>query len=337
MNTPEDKILLAHGSGGRLSHELVESVFLPYFGNPALDLLEDCSPCPARTGQLVMTTDSYVVDPVFFPGGDIGRLAVCGTVNDLAMSGARPAFLTAGFILEEGFPLSLLHRILQSMQEAAAEAGVEIVAGDTKVVPRGKADRIFINTSGTGFLQGIPCGARRVEPEDAILINGFLGDHGTAVMAARENLHLPAAIRSDCAPLNGLVQSMLDNGLNIHAMRDPTRGGLATTLNEIARTAGLSLEIEESSLPVREEVQSACEILGFDPLYLANEGKLVIFLPEAEADRALEIMRRHTAGVHAKRIGTAGRRGRPQVTVRTVIGGRRILDMLTGEQLPRIC
>ena len=332
------RILLAHGSGGSLSHRLVEELFLPAFRNPALQLMEDSGPFMGGGHHLVATTDSYVVDPPFFAGGDIGRLAICGTVNDLAVSGARPLCLTAGFILEEGLELELLRRVLESMRAAAAEAGVAIVAGDTKVVPRGKADRIFINTAGVGLVETAePPGAARIQAGDAVLINGPIGDHGMAVMAAREGLALGGDLRSDCAPLFGLIDAVRAAGITLHAMRDPTRGGLATTLNELAAAAGVLIEIEEPLVPVRESVQAACEILGLDPLYVANEGKVVCFVPGGQAEAALSAMRRHPHGREAARIGQVRSAPRPLVKLNTGIGGARILDLLSGEQLPRIC
>jgi hydrogenase expression/formation protein HypE len=336
---PTGAVLLAHGSGGQLSHRLVEEYFLPAFANPALDLLEDSSPVDVPAGRLLLTTDSYVVDPLFFSGGDIGRLAVCGTVNDLAVSGARPVALTAGFILEEGFPLDDLRRVLRSMRAAADEAGVAIVAGDTKVVPRGKADKLFINTAGAGVRPAERViGARCVQPGDAVLVNGPLGDHGIAVMLAREGFKLSDEIRSDCAPLAGLIDGLWRAELPVHAMRDPTRGGLATTLNEIAAAAGVHIEIDEDRVPVRESVQGAAEIFGFDPLYLANEGKVLVFLPEGRADEALRALRAHPLGAGAAWIGRVlENRPRPLVSMRTAIGGGRVLDMLVGEMLPRIC
>ncbi|MBN2432509.1 MAG: hydrogenase expression/formation protein HypE [Acidobacteria bacterium] len=336
--TASDHILLSHGSGGKLTHQLVEELFVPYFRNPSLELLEDSTPFSAGEQRLVMTTDSYVVDPLFFPGGDIGSLAVSGTVNDLLAGGARPAYLSAGFILEEGLPLADLKRILASMRDAAREAGVQIIAGDTKVVPRGAADKIFITTAGVGYCRAhLTVGARSVTPGDVILLNGYLGDHGIAVMAEREGLRLPQEVVSDCAPLTGLLLPLFDAELPLHALRDPTRGGLSATLNEIAQTAGVTIEIDESRLPVRTGVLAACEILGFDPLYLANEGKMLIFLPESRAEQALELLRAHPLGQEARQIGRVMERGRPQVRLLTEIGGRRILDMPLAEQLPRIC
>jgi len=334
-----DIVLMAHGSGGQMSHRLVAEYFLPAFANPALDLLEDSAPVDADGARLALTTDSYVVDPLFFPGGDIGRLAVCGTVNDLAVSGARPLALTAGFILEEGMPLADLRRILESMRSAALEAGVSVVAGDTKVVPRGKGDKVFINTAGVGLLPpGREVGARCARPGDAVLISGPVGDHGIAVMLAREGFQVSEEVRSDCAPLFALIDPLFQAGLPVHTMRDPTRGGLATVLNEIASAAVVRIEIDEELVPVRPSVLGAAEIFGFDPLYLANEGKVVLCLPEGYAGPALELLRSHPLGADAAVIGRVlDCPGRPTVTLRTAIGGARVLDMHVGEQLPRIC
>lgn len=339
MNKKEaPTILLGHGSGGKLTHQLISEIFLPHLRNAALEAMEDSARFQVPATDLAFTTDSYVVDPIFFPGGDIGKLAICGTVNDLAVCGATPVCLSAGFILEEGFPVEQLKQILSSMKQAAAEAGVNVITGDTKVVPRTKADKIYINTAGVGcFMSESRPAAVRVEAGDAILINGPIGDHGIAVMAAREKLSLPAAVQSDCAPLASMVQALFSAGLTIHAMRDPTRGGVATTLNEIAGAAGVEIEIFEAAVPVRGEVTSACEIMGFDPLYLPNEGKLLAFVPAEQASAALDALRAQPLGRDARLIGRVIRKGVPRVIVRTEIGGRRILDMMVGEQLPRIC
>lgn len=337
-HSPDDRILIAHGSGGKLSHRLVEELFLPRFDNVTLNRLEDSACLPAHSGELAITTDSYVVDPLFFPGGDIGTLAVSGTVNDLVAAGAAPAYLTAGFILEEGLPLSILERVLDSMQATARDAGVAIVAGDTKVVPRQKADKLFINTAGVGFISaGQVASPRLITPGDKILINGSIGDHGVAVMAAREGLVLPEEIQSDCAPLSNLIDGLRLTGIRIHAMRDPTRGGVATTLNEIARAAGVDIELDEERLLIHEGVEAACEILGFDPLYLANEGKMLMFIPPTQADEAVRILRDHPLGVGSAIIGRVTDRGQPRVRLITGIGGGRILDVPVMEQLPRIC
>jgi len=346
-------ITLAHGSGGRAMHDLVEGLFLEYLRNPLLEQLEDqavfevtaSDQSPANPSvKLAFTTDSYVVTPVFFPGGDIGRLAVCGTVNDLAMSGARPLYLSAGFILEEGFPVADLRRILESMRDAAAEANVQVVTGDTKVVQRGSADKIFINTSGVGVIESsVRVSAARAQAGDKVILSGTLGDHGTTIMIARGELELETDIESDTAPLGSLVREMLDEAGRVatpdavHALRDPTRGGVATTLNEIALASEVCIELREDLIPVREEVRGACEILGLDPLYVANEGKLVAVVSAGVADALVARMRQNTYGRDACVIGEV--RAEPQgiVAMRTGFGGTRIVDMLAGEQLPRIC
>ena len=347
-------ITLAHGSGGRATRELVEGLFLEYLRNPLLEQLEDQAvfeipraggaASPAAPPRLAFTTDSYVVDPIFFPGGDIGKLSINGTVNDLAMSGARPLYLSAGFILEEGLPVEDLKRILASMRDAAREAEVEVVAGDTKVVPRGSADKIFINTSGVGvFERPARISASRARAGDKVIVSGTIGDHGTTVMVARGELELEAGIESDTAPLGALVREMLDEAEragppdSVRCLRDPTRGGAATTLNEIALASEVCIEIQEDLLPVREEVKGACEILGLDPLYVANEGKLVAVVSAEVADAVVARMRGHVYGRDACVIGEV--RPQPQgiVAMRTGFGGTRIVDMLVGEQLPRIC
>lgn len=344
----ENRIQLAHGSGGQLSRELIEGLFLEYFGNPILDELEDAAvfhpPNSLRRGletgdlQLAVSTDSYVITPPFFSGGDIGKLAVCGTVNDLAMRGAQPLYMSVGFILEEGLPLRDLERIVRSMAQIAAQVGLEIVAGDTKVVNRGGADRIFINTAGIGLVPaGVELSARKVEVGDAVLVSGTLGDHGMAIMIQREGLAFESELKSDCAPLNGLVAQLLAAAPRTHCLRDPTRGGLATALNEIARQAGLGIEIQEMSIPVRNEVRAACELLGLDPLYVANEGKLVAAVAADGAPLAMAAMRDHPLGKEAAIIGSVTEEHPGRVVVRTPLGVRRILDMLVGEQLPRIC
>jgi hydrogenase expression/formation protein HypE len=339
-------ITLAHGSGGRAMHELVEGLFLEYFRNPMLESLEDqaifeVTGSPAR---LAFTTDSYVVDPIFFPGGDIGKLAISGTVNDLAMSGARPLYLSAGFILEEGLPLNDLRRILESMRAAALEAGVEIVTGDTKVVQKGGADKIFINTAGIGIIEsGVRISASRASAGDKVILSGTVGDHGTTIMIARGELELETEIESDAAPLNSLVNDMLDEAQRvagveaIHSMRDPTRGGVATTLNEIALASEVCIQIYEERIPAREEVKGACEILGLDPLYVANEGKLVAIVAPCAAEAVLARMKDNPYGRAASIIGEVVEEPRGIVSMRTGFGGTRIVDMLVGEQLPRIC
>jgi hydrogenase expression/formation protein HypE len=331
-------ILLAHGGGGKLSHQLIEQVFLPAFANPALQSRHDGALLPPASGPLAFTTDSYVVHPLFFPGGDIGSLAVNGTVNDLAMCGARARYLTAGFILEEGLPMETLRRVVRSMQSAAKEAGVELVAGDTKVVERGKGDGIFINTAGIGTVESSqPIAPARVRPGDAVLLSGDIGRHGIAIMATREGFEFETALESDCAALSGIVLDLLSEKYEIHCLRDLTRGGLASALVEIAEAAYLHVEIEETAVPVLENVRGACEILGFDPIYLANEGRFIVFLPAEEAERALGRMRAHPLGRDACRVGTVAAGNPGLVTMRSGIGTARIVDMISGEQLPRIC
>ena len=340
-------ITLAHGSGGRAMHELIEGLFLDYFRNPLLERLEDQAVFDIATNnghassRLAYTTDSYVVSPIFFPGGDIGKLAINGTVNDLAMSGARPLYLSAGFILEEGFAVDDLKKILASMRDAAAEAGVTVVTGDTKVVQKGGADKIFINTSGIGVVEfPLNLAATRAQPGDKVILSGTLGDHGTTIMIARGELDLETDIESDCAPLQSLVADMIDEANNLdalHCLRDPTRGGLATTLNEIALSAEVCIEIEEDRIPVREEVKGACEILGLDPLYVANEGKLVAIVAAEIAEALVERMRQNQYGAGACVIGAVKAEPGGIVSMRTGFGGTRIVDMLVGEQLPRIC
>lgn len=330
-------VLLAHGGGGKLMNQLIEKMFLPAFGQPGT-VPHDSVALTLPTGKIAFTTDSYVIRPLFFPGGDIGSLAVHGTVNDLAMSGARPLYLSAGFILEEGLPMETLWRVVQSMQQAAETAGVRIVTGDTKVVDKGKGDGIFINTAGVGIIEHSQIIApQSVQPGDAILLSGDIGRHGIAIMAVREGLEFETAIESDSAPVASLVLELLDAGVEIHCLRDLTRGGLASALNEIATAAGVSIQIEESAIPVREDVRGVCEILGFDPLYVANEGRFVAFVPPAFAQRALEIMLAHPTGTDARTIGSVTGTGSGIVNLRSFIGAGRIVDMLSGEQLPRIC
>ena len=333
-----DRIVLGHGSGGRLSANLLRDVFLPLFSNPVLDRLDDQALLDIGGSQLAFTTDSFVVKPLFFPGGDIGSLAVHGTVNDLAMGGATPLWLSAAFIIEEGFPIETLQRVAFSMAEAANAAGVTIVTGDTKVVERGKGDGVFINTTGIGVMRrGIRLSASLARPGDRVLLSGFIGDHGTAIMASRERLEFETTIVSDSAPLHRLVADMLAASDNLRCLRDPTRGGLSSTLNEFAEASGVSIEIEEKKIPVREEVRGACELLGLDPLYVANEGKLVAIVAPESADDVLAAMQRNPLGVDAAIIGTV-QKGRPGlVTMRTAFGSSRIVDLLPGDQLPRIC
>jgi hydrogenase expression/formation protein HypE len=331
-------ITMAHGSGGVLSHDLVEKMFRTAFENEYLDEGHDGASFQIHEGRMAYTTDSFVVNPVFFPGGNIGDLAVNGTINDLVCCGAKPLYLSAGFILEEGLPMADLWKIVLSMREAADKGGVKIVTGDTKVVDRGKGDRIFINTSGVGVIpEGIKISPRNCKPGDAIILSGRIGDHGVAVMSARSGLEFETKIVSDSVALNGLADAIFSTTTNIHVLRDPTRGGLATTLNELCRSAGVGMVIDESKIPVSEEVKGACEILGLDPLYIANEGKLVIILPEKEAGRVAEAMKQDTAGSEASIIGHVTSEHPGILRMTTSIGSSRIIDMLTGDQLPRIC
>jgi hydrogenase expression/formation protein HypE len=332
-------IVMGHGGGGKLGNELVEHLFLPAFRNPELENLGDAAVLDLDNGRLAMSTDSFVVQPLFFPGGSIGELAVNGTVNDLAVSGAEPRFLSASFILEEGFPLAQLAAIVEAMARAAATAGVKIVTGDTKVVERGHGDGCYISTAGVGLVRpGIQVGPHCARPGDAILVSGTLGDHGMAIMSVREGLEFESQIRSDCAALNGLISAVLDAaGGAVHAMRDPTRGGLASTLNEIALASDVGVEIDESNLPVRTEVQSACELLGLDPVYVANEGKAVFFVAPEAAGRVLELLRAHPLGADATRIGRVTAEHPRLLVARTAMGANRVIPIQIGEQLPRIC
>src|ERR1039458_1306214 len=332
-------IVMGHGGGGKLGNELVEHLFLPAFRNPELENLGDAAVLDLGGSRLAMSTDSFVVQPLFFPGGSIGELAVNGTVNDLAVSGADPKFLSASFILEEGFPLAQLAAIVDSMAAAAATAGVKIVTGDTKVVERGHGDGCYINTAGVGVLRpGIQVGPQRAQPGDAILISGTIGDHGMAIMSVREGLEFESQIRSDCAALNGMIAEVLNAaGADVHAMRDPTRGGLASTLNEIAQASGVGVLIDETNLPVRPEVQSACELLGLDPVYVANEGKAVFFVAPEAAEGALAVLRAHPLGREAARIGRVTAEHPRLLVARTAMGANRVIAQQIGEQLPRIC
>ena len=332
-------IVMGHGGGGKLGNELVEHLFLPAFRNAALENLGDAAVLDLPSGRLAMSTDSFVVQPLFFPGGSIGELAINGTVNDLAVSGAIPKYLSASFILEEGFPLAQLAAIVESMARAAATAGVQIVTGDTKVVERGHGDGCYINTAGIGLLRdGISVGPHRAQPGDAVLVSGFIGDHGMAIMSVREGLEFESQIRSDCAALNGLIAEVLDAaGTAVHAMRDPTRGGLASTLNEIAISSNVGVAIDETSMPVRTEVQSACELLGLDPVYVANEGKAVFFVAPEAADQVLAVLRAHPLGRDAARIGHVTTEHKRMLVARTAMGSNRVIPTQIGEQLPRIC
>jgi len=337
ISGPEE-ILLGHGSGGKLTARLIEKIILPAFRNPALERLDDQAILPFGGARLAFTTDSYVVTPIFFPGGDIGELAVNGTVNDLAMGGATPLYLSLAFILEEGLPIGDLERVIQSVRRAAVRAGVDVVTGDTKVVGRGSGDKVFINTSGIGLVPpGVNLSSARVQPGDAILVSGPIGDHGVAILSRREGLEFDGQIDSDTAPLHELVAAALAAGSEIHALRDPTRGGVAAALVEIVTRRGLGIEVDESAVPVRDAVRGACEILGLDPLLVANEGKLVAFVPEAGSERVLQALRAHPLGRGACRIGRVTADHPGFVTLRTPIGGQRILDLPFGESLPRIC
>ena len=341
-------VLMAHGGGGRLMHQLLETVIGPAFSNPILDARHDSAqfrlPTPPSAGgapmspRLAMTTDSYVVRPLFFPGGDIGSMAVYGTVNDLAMSGARPLYLSCAFILEEGLPMETLWRVACAMREAARKCGVQIITGDTKVVDKGKGDGIFINTTGIGVIESereiLP---QHVQPGDAVLVSGDLGRHGMAIMAAREGLQFESAIESDSAPVADAALDLLRSGIEVHCLRDLTRGGLASALNEIAEVAAVRLEVEEKRIPVREDVHAACEMLGLDPLHVANEGRFAAFVAAADATRALEVLRRHSVCANAAIVGRVLERSAARVTLRSSLGVSRILDMPSGEQLPRIC
>lgn len=334
-------ITLSHGSGGKATHNLIEGVFGPAFSNPLLDRMDDAAifTLGGPTSRLAFTTDSYVVNPLFFPGGDIGKLAVHGTINDLAMAGARPLYLSAGFILEEGLAISDLRRIVDSMAGAAREAGVTIVTGDTKVVQRGKADGLFINTAGVGLVHpDAQIGQDQLRPGDVILVSGPIGDHGAAILLARESLDIESAIQSDTAPLHTLVADLLNAfGHQIHSLKDPTRGGVATSLNEMAQASEMAVVLDEAAIPVRTDVRGICEILGLDPLTIANEGKLLAVVAPEIAEAALSLMQAHPLGREAAIIGTVQAEPPAMVFMRTAIGGKRVLDMLVGDPLPRIC
>jgi len=332
-----DKILLAHGSGGSIAHDLIENSFLKPLYNSLLAKMDDSAVFEMR-GKIAFTTDSYVVSPIFFPGGDIGKLAVCGTVNDLSMCGTKPLYLSLAFIIEEGFSQSDLDIIVTSIRETAQEAGVKIVTGDTKVVGRGSADRLFINTAGIGLVpEDINISGSNAKPGDAVIVSGTVGDHGIAILSKREGLNFATELTSDCAPLNSLVFEMLQASRYIRCLRDPTRGGLATSLNELAKQSGVSIRIEEEKIPVREEVMGACEMLGLDPLYIANEGKLVAIVPAEDTEQIIEAMRKNIYGKNAAVIGEVKAEHPGRVTMKTAIGSSRIVDMLVGDPLPRIC
>jgi hydrogenase expression/formation protein HypE len=338
----KDTILLGHGSGGKLSAELIRDIFLPAFQNPVLARLDDQAIVNVNGQRLAITTDSFVVKPLFFPGGDIGSLAVHGTVNDLAMGGATPLFLSAAFIIEEGFSIDELRRVVNSLRRAAAEAGVQVVTGDTKVVEKGKGDGLFINTTGIGLVpEGVDLSADRARPGDKVLLSGSIGDHGIAILAQREGLEFETQIESDSAALHTLVADMLGVTSNVNSdircMRDPTRGGVSSTLNEIAERSQVGIELDETSLPIHEQVRGACELLGLDPLYVANEGKLIAIVAPEAAEAVLKAMRNHPLGAEAQIIGAVKKENAGLVTMRTPFGTTRIVDMLAGDQLPRIC
>ncbi|QJW47222.1 hydrogenase expression/formation protein HypE [bacterium BFN5] len=333
-----DRIQMGHGSGGRMSHDLIANIMFPAFNNPILAEMHDGAKLQIQDAKLAFTTDSFIVKPLFFPGGDIGKLAVCGTVNDLAMTGAVPLYLSVAFILEEGFPVQDLQTIVQSIQTAAAEAGVFIVTGDTKVAEKGAVDGIYINTAGIGkIVDDIDITTDRVQTGQDIILSGPIGDHAVAVMAKRHGITLPQTITSDCAPLNGLVKEMLLAVSQISMLRDPTRGGVATTLNEIAGQAKVGILLEEAAIPIRPEIAAVCDMLGLDPLYLANEGKMLAFVDSSYSKRLLDVMHQHQYGKDARIIGKVTANNRGSVGLRTMIGGVRLLDMPASDQLPRIC
>jgi len=333
-------IMLGHGSGGLLTHELINTTFKKIFTNPILDEGNDGAliNLPVKKGKLVVSTDAHIVSPLFYPGGDIGRLAVSGTVNDIAMMGAKPLYLTASFIIEEGFPVESLEKIASSMKIACEEAGVVIIAGDTKVTEKGKGDGLYISTTGIGWLpEGRNIQGQNALKGDAIIISGTLGDHATAILQARGGLGFQSNVTSDIAPLNKMLEELIKQVQDIHVMRDPTRGGLGTTLVEIAKQSNVCIQIEETNLPIKKEVKTVCELLGFDPLYMANEGKVVIILPEEKCNKALEILQKHKYGQNAVRIGTVIDNKQSRVLLRTPLGSNRVIEMLMGEMLPRIC
>lgn len=331
-------VLMAHGGGGRLMHNLLEDVIGKAFSNPILDSRHDSAQFSVPPGKLAMTTDSYVVRPLFFPGGDIGSMAVYGTINDLAMSGARPLYLSCAFIIEEGLPMETLWRVVCSMRDAAQRCGVPIITGDTKVVDKGKGDGLFINTTGIGVIEhALNISPQSVQPGDAVIVSGDLGRHGMAIMAVREGLQFESTIASDSAPVRDAVRALIKAGIEVHCLRDLTRGGLASALNEIAEAARVKIAIEQKSVPVREDVHAACELLGLDPLHVANEGRFVAFIAAKDGERALQILRQHAVSANAATIGTVVAKALPLVTIQSAIGASRILDMPSGEQLPRIC
>lgn len=339
--TPVDanaQVLLAHGGGGRLMHQLLERIIVPPIDNPHLASRHDACVVDIGTAKIAFTTDSFVVQPLFFPGGDIGKLAVCGTINDLAMAGAKPLYLSLALIIEEGLPIETLRAVMDSINKTAAECGVQIITGDTKVVEHGKGDGLFINTAGIGLIEhNLPIGPKSVRPGDVVILSGDIGRHGIAIMARRENLHFESEINSDCAPLHREIAAFLESGIEVHCLRDLTRGGLASALIEISEAAACEIEIAESTIPVSEPVRAACELLGFDPLHVANEGRFVVFVPAKFAERTLDALKSNATDYSPQVIGTVGRNSNPQVILKSVVGGRRIVDMLSGEQLPRIC
>ena len=336
--TDNEKILLDHGSGGKVSHAMFSDLILPLFDSPELAKQDDGAVLEVPEGRLAFSTDSYVVDPIFFPGGNIGDLAVNGTVNDISMCGAIPLYISVGLIIEEGLPVKDLKLILETMAGAAGKAGVRIVTGDTKVVPRGKADKIFINTSGVGVIpEGVDVSGSQAQPGDKIIVSGTIADHGITVLSEREGLKFDSDVQTDSAPLNHMVKAILDSGCEVHVLRDPTRGGLGTTLNEIAGQSGVGIRLYEDKLPVRGAVQGTCELLGFDPLYIANEGKLIAIVPEKDVNKVLETIQADEFGKEAVIIGEVTDQDRGRVILETLIGGTRVVDMLAGEQLPRIC
>jgi hydrogenase expression/formation protein HypE len=335
----KDTIVMGHGSGGKMMHDLISSVFASAFDNPVLSAGNDAGLVNPQSGKaLAVSTDAHVVTPLFFPGGDIGKLAVCGTVNDVAMLGAKPEFLTAGFILEEGLSVGTLQKVVASMAEAAKEAGIYIVAGDTKVVEKGKADGLYITTAGIGsIIPETQIGGQYAKPGDKVIVSGTLGDHGIAVLSARGELGFEADLTSDVAPLNAMIEEIVSASQNVHVLRDPTRGGLATSLNEIAKQSGVGITLDETRIPLRPVVKSACEMLGFDPLYVANEGKLIVIVAPEDADTVLETIHQNTYGADAAVIGEVSEEPAGRVLMKTVIGTHRVVDILAGEMLPRIC
>lgn len=333
-----EQIVMGHGAGGRMSHQLIQKMFMPAFQNSALQAGDDAALVMSEHGRLSISTDAHVVFPLFFPGGDIGRLAICGTVNDVAMLGAKPLYITAGFILEEGLPMDTLKCVIESMRAAAEEAGVQIVAGDTKVVQRGKADGLYVTTAGVGVVrESINISGANAKVGDAVILSGSIGDHGIAVLGARGELGFQSAIQSDVAPLNHLIDAMLQVSNNIHVLRDPTRGGLATTLNEIAAQSKIGIMLNEQAISVHPEVNAACEMLGFDPLYVANEGKLIAIVAKEDAEKVLAVMRRTRYGEDSAVIGEVQENLKGRVLLKTAYGTTRVIDMLAGEMLPRIC